>query len=421
MASHPPLEETQVAEPTPVSVSSDTGEHGVLMIRISLVYFAYFFFLGINTPFVATWLKARELDSYMIAAIGSASIIARTVGQPVLSYMAEIFGRRALLVVSGVGAALFTLILVFCYSPGLILASIIVAGLFIGPVIPLADALVLADRSINYGRARLWGSVGFAVANVLGGWMIATHGAPMVIWLEVAGLAVLVCAAFSLPRRAAAARPIVDPALAADRHRSIIRLFRSPLVWLFIGSVALINGGHAYYYLFSVLYWKDLGIDEQATGILWAWGVIAEVALLGLLGGRTTPRWGVALILAGGIGAVLRWTLTARDPGFAILLLLQTLHGLTYGAMHLGAMQVIRNAVSAHISTVVMGVYAAVVNGVVIGTVMAALGGVYEDWRGQGFLLMAALGLAGTIGTLIFSRLWNGGLFIKSEAPPLGA
>jgi len=388
-----------------------------LMARMATVYFAYFFFLGINTVFGASWLASRALDPVMIALMGSASLIAKTVGQPLLSYLADLFGRRTLLLVAAVGAALATLVLIFCHAPGPILAMLIVAGLFVGPVIPLADALALADRTMNYGLARLWGSLGFAIANVLGGLLIDRFGVPMVIWLEVSGLAVLAIATRALPRGAIATRPIRDPALAADRNRALIAIFRLPQTWIFILSVALINAGHAYYYLFSVVHWHDhLGYSYGLTGWLWAWGVMAEVSLLGQFGGRTSPRWAIGLMLAGGIGAIVRFTGTAFDPPLLILFALQTLHGLTYGAMHLGAMQTLRLAVPDHISTAVMGVYAAMVNGVIFGIVTSVLGTVYEDYAGRGYLLSAAFGVAGTIGIVAFSRLWSGGLFIKSGA-----
>lgn len=396
-----------------------TGHSTTLGTRISIVYFAYFFFLGINTPFVATWLAARDLDPTWIAAIGSASLISRTLGQPVMSYLADVFGRRLLLLISGVGAAAATLILVFCYAPGAILAAVFVAGIFIGPVIPLADALSLADKGINYGRVRLWGSLGFAMANVMGGALIDRFEAPMVIWLEVAGLVILAFAAKGLPNSSAAARAIIDPQLAADRNRALLAVFRSWKIWLFILAVATVNAGHAYFYLFSANLWSEtLGFTKLESGLLWAWGVLAEVGVLFLFGNRVTPRWAKGLLLAGAVGAAVRWTGTAYAGTFLTLLVLQTLHGLTYGATHLGAMQVMRAAVPEHISTAVMGVYAGVVNGVIIGIVMANLGWVYETMQGRGFLWMAVLGVIGTVGMIVFTRVWHGGLFDERAAPP---
>jgi PPP family 3-phenylpropionic acid transporter len=238
-------------------VSEGADRSPRLIVRMAIVYFAYFFFLGINTVFGASWLASRALDPVTIAQIGTASLIAKTVGQPLLSYLADLFGRRALLLVVAVGAALATLALIFCHAPVPILMMLIVAGFFIGPVIPLADALALADRTMNYGRARLWGSLGFAIANVLGGILIDRFGVPMVIWLEVAGLVILAIATRALPRGSSATRPIRDPVLDADRNRALLAILRLPATWIFILSVALINAGHAYYYLFSVVHWHD--------------------------------------------------------------------------------------------------------------------------------------------------------------------
>ena len=53
----------------------------------------------------------------------------------------------------------------------------------------------------------------------------------------------------------------------------------------------------------------------------------------------------VTLIVIGAAGAVLRWTLAALDPPVAVVVLLQLLHGASFGATHLGTMMFLsRNA-----------------------------------------------------------------------------
>ena len=52
-----------------------------------------------------------------------------------------------------------------------------------------------------------------------------------------------------------------------------------------------------------------------------------------------TPAWRWAA------AAVLRWTVMGFDPPLVLLVPLQTLHGLTYGAAHLGAIQFMAQAV----------------------------------------------------------------------------
>ena len=76
--------------------------------------------------------------------------------------------------------------------------------------------------------------------------------------------------------------------------------------------------------------------------MLWALGVLAEIVLFALsarLPAAFTPS---VLILIGGAGALVRWIAMALDPPGALLPLLQCLHGLSFGATHLGTLGVHR-------------------------------------------------------------------------------
>ncbi|EJS91882.1 putative 3-phenylpropionic acid transporter, partial [Pasteurella multocida subsp. multocida str. Anand1_cattle] len=44
-------------------------------------------------------------------------------------------------------------------------------------------------------------------------------------------------------------------------------------------AISLIQGSHATYYAYSVLYWTSLGISVQTTSLLWGLSVIAEMLL----------------------------------------------------------------------------------------------------------------------------------------------
>ncbi len=381
-------------------------------VRIAAVYFSYFFYFGINLPYWALWLSDHRFDATAIGLLLSVTLFAKTLAQPFLAYLADIWGRRRALMLATTTATLATLSFALFDAPLTIMAATVLAGLCIGPIIPIADALTLATPGVNYGRARLWGSVGFIAANLAGGALVDRFGIGSVVDAQLIGLGAMLIMLRLLPadtQEDPAPRSTSLPPPDAARGLLLRRLARQPLLWLFVASVTLINAGHAYYYAFASKHWSEhLHYAGTTIGLLWAWGVAAEVALLAWTGGKAGPKWARGLLLAACAGAVVRWTLAAFDPPFVLLFGLQTLHALTYAAMHMGAMIVLRQAIPPQVSTTMMGIYAAIVNGLGIGIATALLGPLYDRYGGIGFLAGAASSLLALVGLLMFVRHWHG-------------
>ena len=100
---------------------------------------------------------------------------------------------------------------------------------------------------------------------------------------------------------------------------------RNPAFLAIAGAAGLIQASHAIYYGFSTLDWQRAGFDGTTIGALWALGVLAEIALFavsGRLPAAVTPK---ALIVAGAVGAFIRWSAMALDPPAAMLPALQIL------------------------------------------------------------------------------------------------
>ena len=202
-----------------------------------------------------------------------------------------------------------------------LVAVTLLVSAFWAPVMPLGEglALITARRhGLDYGRLRLWGSVGFIVTAIGAGLVLAGRPTEMVFWLMAAASALLAAAAVFLPDErsppaGAGARPL--GALMADRGFLALVL-----------ASALIQGSHSVYYGFATLHWRAAGHGADVIGLLWAEGVVAEVILF-WAGARLVRRLGpTALMAVGGLAAVIRWSATAAVGSLAPLVLLQALH-----------------------------------------------------------------------------------------------
>jgi PPP family 3-phenylpropionic acid transporter len=131
------------------------------------------------------------------------------------------------------------------------------------------------------------------------------------------------------------------------------------------------------------------------AGVLWAIGVLAEVVLFAVAGrraGRVSPLIFVAM--AGG-AAALRWSLMATDPPWAATVALQTLHGLSFGACHLGAMFFIAGAFPPQLAGTAQALYGSLTAGVFMAAATASAGPLYRDIGAFAYLPMAAMGALG--------------------------
>ena len=62
------------------------------------------------------------------------------------------------------------------------------------------------------------------------------------------------------------------------------------------------------------------------------------------------------------------------------------------------------------------GIYAAVVGGIVMGSVTVAAGPLYRNFGGEAYAAMALIALIGTAAAILLMRRWQGGLIAGSDA-----
>jgi PPP family 3-phenylpropionic acid transporter len=370
-------------------------------LRLALFYGASFAVLGIMLPFWPVWLASRGLDPSEIGLVLALLTAIRIVATPAVAHYADRIGerRRVIVWLSAISAVAFAMFfLTRDFWPILIITALFSSTR--AGVMPLGESLTMLcahERGLDYGRLRLWGSLSFMAAAAATGWLLTGRPEDLVFWLVLGALVFSLGSCLALPE--------ARPGKASRGRAPLIRVLKTKSFVLFLAAAALVQGGHAVYYAFGTLSWRAAGHSDTVIGLLWAEGVIAEVALFAV-GARLlkviTPA---GLIALGGAAGALRWAVTGADPDLPVLIVMQLLHAFTFGAAHLGAIHFVARAVPTAESATAQSLYAAASIGAGLGLAMLISGPLYDAFGGGAYYAMAFLSaMGGALGLLLGRR-----------------
>jgi len=372
------------------------------IFRLAVVYAGVFGAIGVQLPFLPVWFAAKGLDESTIGALLAFATLMRVSVVPFGTRIADRFGRprEAILLTTGCCALALTALGAASGAPALfaLYALAAAAGATALPLIESYGLRGLAERGLAYGPVRLWGSAAF-IAGTLATGVLLTWMAPVnIIWVLVA---IYGCAAIAALRL----MPLAPPATGAQRP-SAIGLLRDRTLLAVIAGSALIQGSHGLLYGFASLQWSAAGLSGLSISLLWSLGVVAEIVLFAI-SARFPPAFGpLALMAVGAFGATLRWIAMAFDPGLFWLPALQCLHALSFGATHLGAVQLVARLAPPGLSATAQGLLAAG-NGVAMAAAMAMAGLLNARFGAVSYAAMALIAIAG--GLMLLAARREGG------------
>lgn len=377
-------------------------------VRLALFYAGLFVVAGIQMPFFPVWLKAKGLDPQAIGLVIATPILVRVVVVPLAARLADRHGAlRSVLMISSIGAAIGYAVVGAAQGFAAILASVALAAALAGPAIPLADAYALKGLTLRrraYGPVRLWGSAAFIAANFAAGFASGYIAPTSYIWLIVAAWMLAGAASLSLQPL----RPAGTPEAPAPRQAR--RLLATPGILPVAMGASLIQASHAVFYGFSTLEWSAKGLSGTAIGALWALGVAAEIVLFAL--SARLPALGPrGLLILGATGAVVRWGAMALDPPAALLVPLQCLHALSFGASFLGAVQFLSRVAPEGKVATAQGDFSTL-QGIVTAAAAGLSGLLYGSFGVLAYAAMAACAAVG--GIIIWSSQVSGNRYQES-------
>ncbi len=242
---------------------------------------------------------------------------------------------------------------------------------------------------MDYGRARLCGSGAYILGALLSGWVVAQFGAEQLIYLMV--ILLLVHGVIQLPR----ATPALQNRVLASQEASLgyMALLRQPETRGMLLAVSLIQGSHAAYYTYGVIYWRAAGIAPQQVSGLWSVAVVAEIVLFffsrRLLGGAEVVRlMQVSAVLTAG-----RWLLMAATVNPWLLLMVQLMHAAGFSLSHFTMVRFIVGQPEKDMAKL-QALYIGLASCVVVAVLTLLAGGLYKLQPSWAFAAMSVFAFA---------------------------
>ncbi len=321
--------------------------------HIRWFYAAYFAAMGLILPFFPVYLDGRGLNVTMIGVMTGLLAAAKVIAPPGIGFLLDQHPHRwvqrfiitasllAALAAFGIGVSEHLLLM------GLL---VLLFGIFWAAILPLTDGLSVSVSEAalaDYGRLRVWGSIGFIIASLAGGLFLtgpAMQNLPVV-------LAVLML----VTAMAAGGFPVLDKKSPDGQQRVPF----SAAFYRLLGVSFIMQVSHGAYYGFFSLYLAAAGYTGWQIGMYWVLGVLAEIILMWRWSRpmqQVAPAmlFAVCLILA-----ALRWFGTGLTTDPVLTALLQCLHAASFAAFHVAAIAWVKRLAPEQRHTSAQGWYSA--------------------------------------------------------------
>ncbi len=358
------------------------------MFAFNFLLFAGFALLS---PFFVLYLQSIGFSGAEIGVMAGITPLVTFFGATFWTSLADLTRRHRLIMTMALLVEIAGYIL-FPFLRGffLILSAMIAINFFFAPVPAFADnaaMLMLGEKKEYYGRIRLGGTIGYALAAPLAGVLIGYFGLRAGFWSAALAftLALFVSRGF-----------VHAHSKASPPNRGGIRILLANPRWILFLIVSLSGGlalAAANNYLLP--YMKELGAETSTMGIALAIGAVTEIPMLFF--GHHLLRWlkpHKLFMLAMAVTGI-RLLLFAFGSTPALILLVQLLCGFAFSAAWIAGVAYANEHAPEGMNATAQGLFGATVVG--FGTAIGGfLGGILlGSLGGRGvFLIFGCIVLA---------------------------
>ena len=313
--------------------------------HFATLQFLSFAALSLLGTYGNVYFKRRGLSDIQLGILLAVPSVVSIVGPMIWGITSDLLQKRKAIVVTMhlVSAILFPLFW-FLNSQTFILLCIIMGlfSFFFDPSIPLIDTWTLdylSNKGGDYGQIRCWGSVGYIVPLLFAILVFppsagGTAEVLLPMFFGVSGFRLLAAIQASYMTD-------ISPLRREKMDWKALEIYLSPFAITFFFCVFVRSFVFSPFFAFFNIYLDTLGITDNMKGSPWIVAVGAEVIMLAF-SKKLIQRFGaVTAIICAYVAMAIRFFVLATAPSWEIILVVQLLHALTFGAYHPAAIQII--------------------------------------------------------------------------------
>ena len=377
---------------------------------LSLNFFTFFFTWGVFLPYWTGWLvNGKLLDVSEAGFIMGVGMVTRALSTLILYPMAtRLYSISKVMQMFSIAALVAMLFYVpFDSYVALLIVTVLFSGIYpnIMPGMENSATILIQKDNIHYGKARAFGSLGYTIALVIVGAVTQAFSIDAVLWVMIAGLAIIVGSQLSAVPDALKVKP--EKSTATEEGYTYRDLLKEKGFIVVIFIAILLQGAHATYYNYGYVYLDDLNVSGFYIGLVLNVAVIIEILFFAQADKYFGNMKVSTMFTIAGVGSTIRWSIIILFPSVSMFIVSQVLHAVSFGVAHFAFVKYISSRLKPGLLPLAQGMYAAFAMSLSVALLTFLGGYLYEIKPGYAFAGMLICSIPALLLTLATKKKLN--------------